>query len=251
MQTDQVPKGLALLKGFSVFNPDDTYIEEFKETWGVKLDFLDEGEKLLWIGAPDFRYSLISFGQPILKYYFFPIFFITIVSFMAVGFGINPISVSALIVFALIFFNIIFSASMYFGVLYGVSKNRIFILYVENLPKNITSIARFNLRKAKSTTIYYDIGYINDMSMIKLRGSNVGSLFFNKSINGGGTPRDWKEKPFRALSVRNVFFLQHYVNDRLPFDHFVAIHDAECVAGTIDSIRRERLEITEKILWLK
>jgi len=78
---ETVPKGLALLKGLSIFDPSEEFISGFRHRYWSQLDAFESDEKLLWIGAPDFRFFFVSFGNAQVYLVYAMALFLSIVAF--------------------------------------------------------------------------------------------------------------------------------------------------------------------------
>ena len=229
-----IPQGLGVLRGFSVFDPSEPIIQTLKERLGVKLDFLEAGsETILWIGAPDFRYSIFTMGGDAFfrSLLAFLIPFIVVIfdssdarqRFLHVGVPINAI-------FAIIVFLVLCGSLV--GSVYFVTNRRAGIVFAENIPSSLVFFSR-QLWFRHYKLVYFSFKYLQH---IKLRNSkiySVSNLYFGKSIGGNGNVRNILESETKKTEIRSslgFLFLQDATCS--AWNGFYAIRDGERVSNT-------------------
>ncbi|HBF29076.1 hypothetical protein [Rhizobium sp.] len=263
MQAARIPKGLALLKGFSVFNPSEAFIDEFKETWGVKLSFVDDDEELLWIGAPDFRYSFLCFGSLIMNIHIIFIFLCTIyLNLIGNRAYISLFFVLLLMIF--IYFFVIFKfSSRCFGVTYVLTNKRIAFSFAQKIDKKLSLFSKkyltsisygFSRKNLIDGELYFDVGHLYVLDALILLKDDVGVLAFESFLIERLITSEKYRWGVNKLKVMRRPFLQA-LDGRFnpsrgiisPFSRFAAIHDASEVARLMDKIRMERIDLENKI----
>lgn len=229
-----VPSGITLLKGFSIFNPNDETIIHLKDKLGFGFDFIDGQEKIEWVGASDLRFFVVTFGA-----FFFPIIYAVFLNaayekFIESKHLMNVGSWIALISFILMTLYQIFIASRFFGVVYVVTNRRIAVSACKNFPPLTTFFSKNIFKKAGASELYYDLNKIGIVSVIKIFGTSFGSLNLKSSINGLGEVDDLRGRALRPVKIRNHLTLQGITESLSPMNVFPALHDIRHIARLID-----------------
>jgi hypothetical protein len=226
--------GIALLKGFSIFNPDDRAVLELKEQLGFGFDFIDDQEKIGWIGASDLRFFIVTFGA-----YFFPILYVVFfnaayVKYLETRHLMNAGLWIALASFVLMTLYQIYIASHFFGVVYVVTNRRIAVSTCKKCSQLATLFSRRIFKKAGASELYYDINKIAIVTVIKIFGTSFGSLNLKSSISAIGEVDDLRGRALRSVKVRNHLTLQGVTESFSPLNIFPALHGISHLARLSD-----------------
>ncbi len=229
-----VRDGIALLRGFSIFNPDDRTVLELKEQLGFGFDFIDDQEKIGWIGASDLRFFIVTFGA-----YFFPILYVVFfnaayVKYLQTRHLMNAGLWIALASFVLMTVYQIYIALGFFGVVYVVTNRRIAVSACKNSSRIATLFSRRIFKKAGASELYYDINKIVIVTAVKIFGTSFGSLNLKSSISGLGEVDDLRGRALRSVKVRNRITLQGVTESLSPLNIFPALHGISHLARLID-----------------
>ncbi|MGV2073730.1 MULTISPECIES: hypothetical protein [Rhizobium/Agrobacterium group] len=253
MCSDVSIEKLSLFRGLSIFYPSDEFINIFREKWKLRTEFLSNDEKIVWIGSPDFRFSLISFGPGVIHFYFITCVILALyLNIFKDIKGIFMINLVFLLTFFLLISMLISIARRFFGIVYCLTDKRLCVLYCYGVKDIFGFEFKNSINMKFDGYVYFDLKTLTDVNCIKLLNYDFGSVFFGGSIQEfpAGKLKISKNSTgqIKKISFSVNIILQKFYFGYSTITKLVAIHKFSKFVSIFDELRQLRSQSDEEIL---